>query len=174
MVTAAAMVLTFSTGASASTGVLGSSSASAVKADTYASTNAAAQKVYDETFKSLESTGSASFTAADGSKHTISVSDRDIVLDGKSAISKSAARTGSVVGPMAGGTSVWCKAKIAAAVAALAAVGVAFIAFMITGLSESAMVAIAGITMRVSSWQAVIAGGISVAAIGNLIKEYVC
>jgi hypothetical protein len=46
-------------------------------------------------------------------------------------------------------SSIWCNAMVAAAIAALATIGVAYIAFSITGLSEAVTVAIVGISLTV-------------------------
>jgi hypothetical protein len=175
MVVAGAMLLSFSTGASASVGgTVSGGSPSVIEAQRVSSAKALGQKVYDEKLKSLLATGSATYTDVHGTSHRIQVTSQDIVIDGKSEATgrSTAVHQSSATAQVA--SSIWCNAKVAAAIAALATIGVAYIVFMITGLSEGVTVAIVGISLTVVQWQAVIAIMAAGGSLVGVLKLFLC
>jgi hypothetical protein len=99
---------------------------------------ARAVEVYNSVYKSLQATGSATYTTPDGKTQTITLGGLQ------------AAQIGT-----ASAASIGCRLKVGAALAVLAGVGAGFIAWMITGLAIGTSVLIAGLKLTAGTWSTI-------------------
>jgi hypothetical protein len=128
-----------------------------------AAVEAHAVQVREQVTRALSTTGSARFTASDGVAHVLRVVAGTLQLDGATIGAQPAPANGTSPSVPA---SIWCNIKVAAAIAAIAVVGAAFIFWMISGLGPATIVVIAGLSLTVETWSTI---AIILAAGGNLV-----
>jgi hypothetical protein len=127
----------------------GTSAAQAGAATERAAAEAKAVRTVQAVEKSLEASGSAAFTGADGKVHRITVSGSLLVVDGQ-AVEVSPVRSGT---PDA--AEDWCTVKVGLAIAAITAVGAIAIWAWIAGLPVTVPVTIAGLTFTAGTWSTI-------------------
>ena len=153
--------------------------------------NAMGAKVFKDAETSLSENGSFTVKGADGVWQTIAIADNgDFIINGKvipeeeeAAIGEVAAsatfaasgeETASATAAAAKKRSWACKIKIGSAWAAIAAVGVAFISYMIQGVAAATFVRIAGITFRAETWNLIRLGWGATGVITGYLERILC
>lgn len=156
-------------GAMLLSGTNAAQAASATTAPPAAAAEAKAIQVGESVARSLQATGNAVFTAADGTVHRMSLTNGTLFIDGQ------AGPFGSSAGaePLAP-ASIWCNIKVAAAVAVIATLSVTFIGWMIAGVGAATAVSIAGITLTASQWTTVMALITSGTALAAFLRTVLC
>jgi hypothetical protein len=141
---------------------------------------AAATAVYASVLKAVQAGKTATFADADGKSHKIAVVNNNIILDGKTvkpSSSSAAAPAESSADPSSEvhtESNFLCKFKVAAALSAILALGAIAIGFFVAPLAATTSVALAGVTLTVSTWNAIAAAIGSVSTILGFLDSVLC
>jgi hypothetical protein len=114
---------------------------------------ARAVQIGEAVVKSLQTTGAAEFTGADGRVHQMRLAGRNLTVDGRIYALGAPESADAGTSP----DDWWCNVKVAAAVTTITALGAVFIFWMIAGLPLSAVVVIGGIALTAGTWSTIAA-----------------
>jgi hypothetical protein len=129
-----------------------------------------AVQVSDAVYKSLTTTNAAEFTGADGQVHRMRVAGGSLTVDGQAIALGASHGTQSPITP----AGWFCDLKVAAAVAAILAVGAGFILWVITGLAIGTIVSIAGLSFSVGTWSTIALIMGSAAVLSGFLHTVLC
>lgn len=171
---ATAMLVGFGTEAQAIDPQAGSGGSRITRAEALAR-NTKATAVRKKVQNALEAGKSSSFKDANGKNHVIAVVKNEIVLDGKTVVNPL-----SIDGARAAGISpasvrsTVCTFKIAAALAAILALGGVAIAVFVGPLAASTPVLLAGLTFQAGTWLEIAAALTSAGILVDLLHNIMC
>ena len=128
-------------------------------------TEQAAQAAAEE----LQRTGFVEFIGADGQAYQARLAEGILTIS-----SEASAESDSPASGATSDYSLWCDLKVAAAITAISAVGIGFVAWMIAGLPETTVVVIAGIALRVITWRTIVYLWGAGVALTNYLSDVLC